>query len=353
MKRRKFLIAVCLSIFIFVSGQALAEKDHPLSPYPSLEELYEEVNSFAKNHPELVSLEELGKSVEGRPIYLLRFGFAKSPSKPKALIAGGIHAEEFIGVAVGMETARELIQKSETAPAVKELLTQIEIDLIPVQNPDGYNRVYETNGKGGEKGMRKNANGVDLNRNFPVVPGAKSLHPLAGNRRPRSNYYMGPSELSEPESRAMAELVKSGNYFVVFNLHSVAGKFLYPYTHTKTPAPDQELFIEIGKAFQAGQQSYKYKIQQSYSWYPTLGDPDDYNYLALGIPSFTIEVSTVGSNLADKGFRTFKEFWIANPGEKYDYWIKNDAPGLILAIDKAYQLTGGKPLEKKAKWEKQ
>jgi len=352
--RSKKTRAVFLGLILFLAGsQVWAEKAGPLDPYPSLEELYQELNSFPEKSPGLVKLEEIGKSVEARPIYLLRFGWSRSKDQPKALVAGGIHAEEFIGTAVAMEVCRELAEKSGNDPALKDLLNQIEIDIIPVHNPDGYARVYNTNGKGGEKGMRKNAGGVDLNRNFPVVPGAKSLHPLAGNRRPRSSYYMGPEPLSEPESRAMAELVKNDHYFVVFNLHSVAGKFLYPYAHSKSMAPDRELFIEIGQALQSSQKNHPYRIQQSYSWYPTLGDPDDYNYMALGIPSFTIEVSTVQSNLMDRGLKTFKEFWLANPGEKYDYWIENDAPGVIAAIEKAYLLTRGKPLEAKAKWEKQ
>ncbi len=340
-------------VLILISGRAYAQAKRSLDPYPSLEEMCREVNSFPKENPDLVKLEQIGKSVEGRPIYLLRVGWSKSEGQPQALIAGGIHAEEFIGAAVGMEFARELMSQSKSDPGLKDLLGKIEIDIIPVQNPDGYARVYDTKGKGGKKGMRKNADGVDLNRNFPVVPGSKSRHPLAGNRRPRSSYYMGPEPLSEPESRAMAELVKNGHYFVVFNLHSVAGKFLYPYAHSKGIAPDRDLFVRIGQAFNSGQKKYRYQIQQSYSWYPTLGDPDDYNYLGLGIPSFTVEVSTVKSNLLDRGLKTFQEFWVANPGEKYQAWIENDAPGLIAAVAAAYQLTNGEPLKVKPEWKKQ
>ena len=47
----------------------------------------------------------------------------------------------------------------------------------------------------------------------------------------------------------------------------------------------------------------------------------------------------------DKGLSTLSEFWFGNPGKKYDYWIDNDAPALIPAIEKAYELTGGKPLK--------
>ena len=94
----------------------------------------------------------------------------------------------------------------------------------------------------------------------------------------------------------------------------------------------------------AGQKDFKYAVEQSYSWYPTLGDPDDYFYIWHGIPSFTIELSTVGSNLFDRGLKTLKVFWMANPGKKLDYWLENDAPALLPAIDKAYDLTGARPV---------
>jgi protein MpaA len=64
-----------------------------------------------------------------------------------------------------------------------------QVWLIDSVNPDGMAR-----------GTRQNARGVDLNRNFPT-----------GFRRsglPFSTYYSGPRALSEPESRALAALIR-------------------------------------------------------------------------------------------------------------------------------------------------
>ncbi len=349
----KKIKAITLALGLMAFLAAAAGQTAPLDPYPSLEQFYQELKVLADNNPDLVRLERIGKSVEGRPLYLLRIGYSQTGQKPHALIAGGIHAEEFIGARLALESAKLLVEQSKTDPAMKDLLGKIEVDVIPLSNPDGYNRVYVNNGKGGQGGMRKNAHGVDLNRNFPVVPGAKSRHPLAGNRRPKSSYYMGTAELSEPETKAVADLVTNDHYFLVLNLHSVAGKFLYPYTHSKTLPPDRDLFLEIGKAFASAQKNHPYRVEQSYSWYPTLGDPDDYNYLKLGIPSFTVEVGTIGGNFSDRGLTSLKEFWFANPQKKYAYWIGNDAPAVIAALEKTYELTGGKPLELKSQWEKQ
>jgi predicted deacylase len=342
--KKAALFLLMLLISIFAVQNAGAKSDRPLDPYPSLDEFYRQVNDLAKSHPDRVRLEVIGKSVEGRPLYVLRFNQDGKP-KPRALIAAGIHANEYIGPMTAMAAARILASGAD--PHAQALLGKIEVDIIPSVNPDGYARVYSDGGKGGKIGYRKNADGVDLNRNFPLVPGSKSRHPLAGNRRPKSNYYMGVSELCEPETRAVAELVKSGNFFLVFNLHSMAGKFLYPYTHSKKIAPHKEMFVKIGDAFAGAQKDYHYTVEQSYSWYPTLGDPDDYFYIWLGIPSFTIELSTMRADLLDRGLKTLKVFWMSNPDKKLNYWLENDAPALFPAIEKAYELTGAKPVEVK------
>jgi len=343
---RKFILWLVVVVMFIAGALARGKEANPLAPYPPLEGFYQEINSLAASRPVLVKLEEFGKSVEGRPLYLLRFGAGASQRKPQALVAAGIHADEYIGPMVALAFAK--ILASGRDPEAQKLLAQIEIDIIPSVNPDGYARVFADGGKGGKIGGRKNADGVDLNRNFPLVPGSKSHHPLAGNRRPRSNYYMGQFELCEPETKAVADLVKAGSYFVVLNLHSVAGKFLYPYTHSKETAPDQKLFLEIGKAFVDDQEHYHYKVEQSYAWYPTLGDPDDYFYIWFGIPSFTIEIGRLSGNLLDRGLVTLKLFWMANPHKKYDYWLRNDAPALVPALARVYELTGGKPLPKPA-----
>ena len=332
-----FNLAFCL---LLLSFQIYAQSK-PLELYPSLEEFYLEIEQLAKDYPSMVKLEIIGQSVEQRPIYLLRITSSSKPA-PKALITGGIHACEFIGARLAMQVAHLLVEQDN--PEIIELISKIEIDIVPLLNPDGYYRVYAHNGRGGKIGTRKNANGVDLNRNFPVVPGAKSYHPLAGNRRPNSNYYMGKEELSEPETRAISQLVKKEKFFIAFNLHSVAGKFLYPYAYSKKPAPDIEFFKAVGEAFSQAQKNYLYKVEQSYNWYPTLGDMDDYLYLWFGIPSFTVEVGTVKSNLFDQGFKKIKLFWFANPKDKYEFWLENDSYALIFAIKKAEEISSSKPI---------
>lgn len=113
----------------------------------------------------------LGRSTDGRPIVALQLGDRSSPRT--VLVVGCIHGDECAGTAVADRLA--------TLPPPR----QADLWVVPDLNPDGA-----------AAGTRGNANGVDLNRNFPW-----RWRPLTGifdsGRRP----------LSEPESRVAARLI--------------------------------------------------------------------------------------------------------------------------------------------------
>jgi N-acetylmuramoyl-L-alanine amidase-like protein/zinc carboxypeptidase len=121
------------------------------------------------------SVETIGHSVRGRPIHAIRVGDPQA--KRKLLIVGVIHGNERAGLAVTKRL------RTATPPRGTELW------LVDAFNPDGA--VART---------RQNAHGVDLNRNFPVD--------WRGGGKPFDTYYPGPRPLSEPESQAIAALVR-------------------------------------------------------------------------------------------------------------------------------------------------
>jgi N-acetylmuramoyl-L-alanine amidase len=115
----------------------------------------------------------LGRSVEGRPLHAVRIGDANASHS--VLVVGSVHGNESAGKAV----TRRL--RALRPPA------GVALWLVDDLNPDGA-AVHR----------RQNAHGVDLNRNFPYRwrPGSVGLH------------FPGPRPLSEPESKAVAKLVK-------------------------------------------------------------------------------------------------------------------------------------------------
>lgn len=131
---------------------------------------YEELTQFVYNLEDLsdiLKVEVIGKSVEGRNIYALKYSqseFAKNQSKIKVLIFAQQHGNEQSGKEGALFLAIELLK-----PENKYLFDKIDLVLIPQLNPDGS-----------EKNQRRNGNGADLNRNHLILtePETIALHNL-------------------------------------------------------------------------------------------------------------------------------------------------------------------------------
>jgi len=116
----------------------------------------------------------IGKSVEGRDIEAYHRG---TKGGTVVLVIGVIHGDEDAGLDI-VE-----ILKAAAIP------TGVDLWLVPSMNPDGVARQ-----------IRKNANGVDLNRNFPYRWGKIG--------KPSSWQYAGTSRASEPETQAMVKFIR-------------------------------------------------------------------------------------------------------------------------------------------------
>ncbi len=126
--------------------------------------------SIAAESPEI----QVGESVRGRAIVAKRQGPADAPTK--VLAVGQIHGDEPGGLRVISALRRMRVPRALALWTVRSV------------NPDGA-----------RLGIRQNVRGIDLNRNFP----------RGWRRSPRgSRYYGGRRPLSQPESRAVARLVR-------------------------------------------------------------------------------------------------------------------------------------------------
>lgn len=116
--------------------------------------------------------ETIGRSERDRPIRALRVGSPRA--RVKVLVVGAVHGNELAGRAV-VERLRRARPPRGTA-----------LSLVPDANPDGS-----------AAATRHNANGVDLNRNFPY------------RWRPQNGVYeSGPGPASERETRVMQRFVR-------------------------------------------------------------------------------------------------------------------------------------------------
>ncbi|MFN8161770.1 MAG: DUF2817 domain-containing protein [Solirubrobacterales bacterium] len=138
----------------------------------------------------------LGHSVRGRAIRALRLGDPESPRK--ALVVGAIHGDEPAGMGVVRELRRRWAR-----------LRGMDLWTVYTVNPDGVAR-----------GTRRNARGVDLNRNF-------SFRWHGGVPR-ASGYYPGPRPFSEPETRLVRRLLRRLRPRISIWYHQPWGQVLAP-----------------------------------------------------------------------------------------------------------------------------
>lgn len=149
------------------------------------------------------STRELGVTTLGRPILAHRFGAGASA---RAILAGIHGGYEWNTV----ELAEALIAHLSNHP--EEVPPGVTLWIVPVVNPDGYAR---ERGRAG----RANANGVDVNRNFPVLwqaewprAGCWDLQPISAGEAPAS----------EPETLAVMAFLLSEHIEAVVSYHSAA-----------------------------------------------------------------------------------------------------------------------------------
>ena len=95
---------------------------------------------LAKTFPELVSMESIGKSYQGRDIFLLTISDKKSKDpglKPGFWIDGNIHSSELQGTEMALYTAWYLCEMFDENEFIKNLLTDKTFYIAPTINPDG------------------------------------------------------------------------------------------------------------------------------------------------------------------------------------------------------------------------
>ncbi len=129
-----------------------------------------------------------GSTSDGLSIPAYKFG----QRGPEILIVGGVHGDEIEGIIA----ANGLLQAfSQSFPF------KLNLTLVPIFNLDGALR-----------SSRRNARGVDLNRNLPT----QDWSPVVSQEK----YNPGPKANSEPENQALVQFLKTQNPEFIISLHS-------------------------------------------------------------------------------------------------------------------------------------
>jgi len=110
------------------------------SSYPTLAELGSVLEVLAADFAQLVELETIGHSTEGRPIWLVSLGqrTAGRDERPAFWLDGGTHCAEWAGVVGALDALERWTQRASTDPRFADWLGQHTIYVVPCISPDGY-----------------------------------------------------------------------------------------------------------------------------------------------------------------------------------------------------------------------
>lgn len=185
----------------------------------------------------------LGKTTQGRDIAALVFG---SDVSKTILIIGGVHGDELEGV----------IASQNIIKACDASQFDTRIIVIPVFNIDGY--IAHT---------RKNARGVDLNRNLPTKDWT--------SKETNARYSPGSSPGSEVENQSLIQFIDDVRPVTIVSLHS----YMEPMLNINGNC--ESLAIKISE-------TTGYPIKKDIG-YPTPGCLGTYYGLERDIPVMTYE----------------------------------------------------------------
>ena len=123
----------------FAQQQIDAKVDLAWNRYYPTEEIGAILERLAKAHPDLASVETIGTSVEGRPIWVFTINnptTGTDTEKPAIYIDGSIHANEIQATETVLYSIWYLLEAYDEVPAIRELVDRTAWYFVPLVNPD-------------------------------------------------------------------------------------------------------------------------------------------------------------------------------------------------------------------------
>ncbi|KAK3515540.1 hypothetical protein QTP70_024229 [Hemibagrus guttatus] len=206
--------------------------------YHPLAEIQTWMFEVNRTHPHLVDLFSIGRSYEGRHLYVLQLGTRVRTSKKAVWMDCGVHAREWIGPAFCQWFVKEALNSYQHDSSMRRLLKQLNFYIMPVFNVDGYHYSWKSDRfwrKTRSKKAKYHCRGVDANRNFKVkwCEEGASTHPC-------DDTYCGPFPESEPEVKAVARFLRKHKKHTkaYISIHAYAQMLLYPYSYKYGTIPN-------------------------------------------------------------------------------------------------------------------
>jgi len=300
------LIALTLALSLPAGDGVEENVDHQritFDHYRHYDELMELFTTFASKYPQIARTGSIGNSTQGRRLAYIELSLnvnAELPAKPRVKLVGNMHGDETVGREILVNLAEHLLYTYQTDERSRDILANTRLFLMPSINPDGFEAAKEghCSSLAGYVG-RKNANGVDLNRNFPDQFDSVAVR--------KARRY-------EKETRAMMAWIEGTKFTMSANFHAGSEVASYPFDSIPkskskyghgviSRAPDDDFFKLMAHTYadghstmhvsekKCGEDFFKGGVTNGAGWYNVPGGMQDFNYLNGNCMEITLELT--------------------------------------------------------------
>ena len=253
--------------------------------YPSYEAYESMMYQFETDYPTICKIVNIGTLSSGRKLLVARItdNLLAHENEPEFLYTSTMHGDETAGYILMLRLIDYLLSNYGSNNRITDMIDDNEIWINPLANPDGTyaggnNTVYGA--------TRSNANGVDLNRNYP--------DPEDGPH-PDGNPW-------QPETIAFMDFAEDHDFVLSCNIHSGAEVCNYPWDTWYPRHADDDWWIFVCREYADTAQFYSpygyltdlnNGITNGYDWYTIAGGRQDYMNYFHQCREFTLELSDI------------------------------------------------------------
>jgi carboxypeptidase D len=265
------------------TGMAVDETTSIPAEYHTYATLTADLQAIAAAHPGITRLVDVGASVQGRSLWMMKI--TDNPDveedEPEFAFISSMHGNEVVGKEMCFHLIDYLTQNYGTDARITDLIDETEIWIMPSMNPDGT-----------EVQQRYNANGYDLNRNFPD----QFVDPVNS------------PDGRQPETQLIMAWREAHSINLSANMHGGELIANYPFDgnpegandFSPTPDPDHLALVSISRTYadlnlpmaaNNSHPSFDNGICNGADWYLVRGGMQDYAYVWHGTFEVTLELS--------------------------------------------------------------